>query len=103
MPENTASTGTVGLLNGSLEEVATGAYGLSADATLLLERFDRLTEKVLGDAGPQTDEYWLLMDIRLGLERLGTDADQVSLSADFAKEHTEDLAELVKVVERLRS
>ncbi len=103
MPENTTSTETMGLLDRSLDELATSASGLSVDATLLLERFDRLAEKVLGDVGPQTDEYWLLMDIRLGLERLGTDADHVSLSADFAKQEAEGLTELVKVVERLRA
>ncbi len=103
MPENTTSTGTMGLLNESLSEVSAGAYGLGEDATRLLERFDRLTEKLFGDAGPLTSEYWDLMDIRLGLEALSNNANLVRSDADIAEDHAKGLAELVQAVERLRA
>ncbi len=102
MPENTTSTGTMGLLNESLEDVLAGAYGLSDDATRLLETFERLTERLLGDIGPQDAAFWDVMDMRLGLERLGTDAQSVQTDAHIAENYAKDLTELVQAVERLK-
>ncbi len=100
MPEDTTSTGTMGLLNESLGEVSVRADAMSERAARLLETFDRLADELFDAGGPLN---WDLQDIRLGLEVLSDDADLVRSDAHIAEDHAEDLAELVQMVERLRT
>lgn len=100
MTENTTNAGAVNILSADLQELSERAGDMRVSAAHLLEKFDRLADELFGDGAGVN---WDVQDVRLQLEALGEEADRLEWSAHSAQDEAADLAELVKVVEKLRT